>query len=54
MAKQFYPIDKNQIERIKFVMQEEHLKANAFAMSLGYDISAYQKLSTGNALCLSL
>ena len=47
MAKQFYPIDKNQIERIKFVMQEEHLKANAFAMSLGYDISSLSKTLNG-------
>lgn len=36
MAKQFYPIDTDLIERIKSVIEKEHLTANKFAKSIGF------------------
>ena len=47
MAKQFYPIDTDLIERIKSVMQENKLMSSSFASSLDYDVSSFSKTING-------
>lgn len=47
MAKQFYPINTDLIERIKFVMQEKSIRANAFADKLGYAQSSTYLILNG-------
>ena len=47
MAKQFYNIDADLIERIKSVMQEENVRASAFAERLGYSESSLSKNLNG-------
>lgn len=47
MAKQFYPIDTDLIERIKSVMKEENLRGNTFAKELNFSDSNLSKILNG-------
>lgn len=49
MAKQFYPIDEDLIERIKSIMDKEHLRANTFAVGLGFAASSLSRILNGKA-----
>lgn len=49
MAKQFYPIDADLIERIKSIMDKEHLRANTFAVGLGFAASSLSRILNGKA-----
>ena len=49
MAKQFYPIDADLIERIKSIMDKEHLRANTFADGLGFAASSLSRILNGKA-----
>lgn len=47
MAKQFYHINTDLIERIKSVMQEENVRGNAFAEELDFNDSSLSKILRG-------
>lgn len=47
MAKQFYPIDTDLIERIKSVMKEEQVKGKTFASELEFSDSNLSKILRG-------
>ena len=49
MAKQFYPIDADLIDRIKSIMDKEHLRANTFADGLGFAASSLSRILNGKA-----
>lgn len=51
MAKQFYPIDKDLIERIKSVMKDANVRANTFAEKLGYAASNLSKILNAKSPC---
>ena len=51
MAKQFYPIDTDLVERIKSVMKEENVRANTFAEQLGYAASNLSKIVNAKSPC---
>lgn len=51
MAKQFYPIDTDLIERIKSVMQECGLSGNRFAEKLGYASGNMYLILNGKRPC---
>jgi phage repressor protein C with HTH and peptisase S24 domain len=51
MAKQFYPIDADLIERIKSVMQEGGVRTPAFAESLSYSRGNLSSILNGKRPC---
>jgi len=51
MAKQFYPIDTEMIERIKCVMQEENVRMTSFADNLGFDKGSLSKILNAKSPC---
>lgn len=51
MAKQFYPIDTDLIERIKSVMKEVNINASRMARELKYDVSSLSKILNAKSPC---